>query len=161
MSSLVHSFIIRVRTDCSSLFADRLPLGLIDLSKATELKDVVFICEFNPQWITVTLQTITRSHTNLQRVSIAAPDVLYSAYFLGHNSANVLPAVTEAIYRGWSELDLSLTRLRESHSARLEIRYGVPFSMDAESARSLMESFLPELTKRGSVELIGRHSWLI
>jgi hypothetical protein len=158
--SLVHSFIIRVRTDCLSLFVDGLPSGLIDLSKATKLKDVAFICEFNPQWIAASLQTITRNHTNLQRVSTAAHDLLYHTYFIGSTPANIIPAA-EAIYRGWSELDHILARLWESHSTHLEIRYGIPVLMGAERARRFMESFLPELTKRGLPELIGRHLWLI
>ena len=53
--------------------ADEESLGSIDLSKATGLKDMVFSWKWNPQWVIMTLRTITHNHRNLQRISLETP----------------------------------------------------------------------------------------
>ena len=144
----MHSFAIHVRIDYLPPFEDAPALGLVDLSKATELKNVVFVPGSNPRWISLTLQTITHNHTNPQRVSVMADGVLLSLEFI---RLNPMPAARETFHRGWLELDHLLTQLCESHLIHAETLYRRFYLMGEEKARSSVESLLPELTKRGLV----------
>ena len=69
---------------------------------------------------------------------------------------DIMHVVGETVYREWLELDRLLTQLSESHSICLEILYDMPSSLGGEIASSLMESLLPELTRRGLARLTGR-----
>ena len=150
-----------VHADDLSTFVGIQPSELIDLSQATQLKDVEFVCEVDPQWVSPALQTVTPNHRNLQRVLITVSDVLYCLRLCHSTSpAHVTSAIGESIYRGWLELDRVLARLRESHSVCLEITYEVPSWMDGTRARGFMGSLFPELTVRGFVRPIERRSGL-
>ena len=111
--------------------------------------------EQNPQWAVAALRTITPDHKTLRRVSVQAFDVLHSLDSDDLDSADVIHLVGEATCQALLELDHVLTRLWESHAIRPEIKYSVPFGVSEEKARSYMGVLLPELTKRGLVELVG------
>ena len=57
---------------------------------------------------------------------------------------------------GWSELDLLLAQLRESHSIRPEVKYTVPSSVNLTKARRWVESLLPEVSTGGMVDITGK-----
>ena len=131
-------------------------MELIDLSKATRLKDMVFVYKFHLHWIVTTLRTITNNHRNLQRVSIIVPEVFYCSSLNRPDPADIIPAVGETIYQEWLEVDDLLAQLCETHSIHPEVLYNVPPSMDGTRARRLVESLFPELTARGLARLTER-----
>ena len=152
MSSPVRPFTICCHINNLFPFED-LPLGSTDLSKATQLKDTLFVCKYNPKWIIVMLQSVTRNHGNLQRVSITVPQVLYRPGFRDLEPINMLTAVGRTAFWQWLELDKLLAQLQESHSIRPEVLFNVPPSMDREQAMNFTHSMLPRLTMRGLVGL--------
>ena len=119
---------------------------------ATKLKNVIFDCDLDPGWITLTLETITREHRNLQLVNIDVSDVLLDINIDDADPEDVLGQDT---YGRWMELNLLLARLCESHSISLELWYDARDVMDEDDARSLLECLLPKVMGKGGVELIG------
>ena len=117
----------------------------IDLSKATELKQVALPCELHPQWIATTLQTITNDHKHLRRITLDNLDL-----------DRFDPA--DSTPREWSELDRSLFQLWTSHSIQIEVTYDG--TMPKDMVRMCLESLLPEFTRGGEVEPISRESQL-
>ena len=125
----------------------------IDLSRATKLKNAVFRCRKHPQWIATTLRTITCDHKDLQQIDV---DVLWPQY--QGNLDLVDPARMRVVlggtsWAGWSELDRVLGQIWESYSIRLKVPYSAP-AIARERARGFMERLLPEVTRRGIVELV-------
>ena len=117
------------------LFAGWSGHDLIDLSRATRLKDIVFWCKtLNPQWITLALQTVTSNHRDLQKIIIHFPFVF---------------TFGETGYREWLDLDRVLVRLSESRSARLEARHNSVMENEKKDVIRCMGCLLPERTKRG------------
>jgi len=112
------------------------PLSL-DLSKATKLKYLVFVrMEPSVQWITTALQTVKSK--NIQDITI---------YPFG-----ALPeTIEEADYQEWRDLDRLLVQFGASHSIRPRIMYVV--GMRGKDMRNYVSSLLPELTRRGLVNL--------
>lgn len=126
--------------------------GLIDLSKATKLRDATF--EFRrPQWVSDTLRTITPSNGNLQQISLGAPYVIFTLSFRSVDPATLPRVLGETTYREWLELDRLLVLLWETHSIRLKILYLGSFRVDRPSARKCMDSLFPEVTTRGIANL--------
>ena len=123
----------------------------MELSNAIKLKEVIFVFQNVPGWVSAMLRTITSNNRNLQQISLHTSGIHYSVspiYFAIFNGENA--------WQGWLELDRILARLRESHSTQLKISYGVISSWDdVQTARSCMEALLPEVT-RGMVELVER-----
>ena len=144
-------------------FAGELPSTAIDLSKAVILKDVAFSCELDPRWVAMSLRTTTHNHRNLQRITLDAPSVLYGNPNPDPvDPSGVQQAIGGSTYQGWMELDRILVQLWESHSVHLKVLYSVPRGMAAMKARGFMENLLPEVTRRGVVDLAeGRHPWRI
>jgi hypothetical protein len=142
---------------------------LIDLSKATKLKDVVFCCGMRPRWVTTTLRTITPDHRNLQQISLETPFTLFHS---GHgpvdlvtfrhgpvDSATFRHRVGDAVGTEWPDLDHLLAQLWESHSIRPKVFYTVPSWLDKEVAGRCVESLLSEISKKGIVDLVPQQSW--
>ena len=108
----------------------------LDLSKLTKLKDVVFECP-DIQRITMTLRT-TES-TNLEQITIIYP-------------IDFGQVIVESAYREWKDLDRLLLQFWVSHSIRAKIRYEQ--RNEGRDLRDVAPRFLPELTRRGVVDLI-------
>lgn len=126
--------------------------GLIDLSKATKLRDATF--EFRrPQWVSDTLRTIAPSNGNLQQISLSAPYVIFTLSFRSVDPATLPRVLGETTCREWLELDRLLVLLWETHSIRLKILYLGSFRVDRPSARKCMDSLFPEVTTRGIADL--------
>jgi hypothetical protein len=112
----------------------------IDLSKATKLKDVVFrLVSWSVEWITIPLQTITPEHQDLRQITI---HVLYRLT----TDANAVRTIGE-----WTDLDLLLVKLWESRSIRPRVE-----GVAEQDMRSCVERLLPEITRRGIVDLVER-----
>lgn len=130
--------------------------GSIDLSKATKLKDVAFVRDLNPRWITMTLRTITSNHRNIQQISVDTSYILYDLILTRVDPANFKHTIGATAHAEWSELDRLLCKLWESRLVRSRVMYNVPSSVETGKARICMESLFPEGTKRGVVDLVQR-----
>jgi hypothetical protein len=110
----------------------------LDLSKAIKLRELSFRCGGpNIQRITMALRTV-RSR-DLQQITIH----LYTT------SANL---ITEAVRQEWQDLDRLLLQFWISHSIRPKITYEADKRWD--DLRASASGLLPELTKRGLVDLV-------
>jgi hypothetical protein len=106
------------------------------------------------QWVTTALQTITPEHRDLQQISI---ETLYLHFvdLLGAGVyTDVRGAVGETGYGEWLELDCSLIQLWESRSIRPKIAC-TPRKTSQELV-DFIECLLPEITKRGIIDLAER-----
>jgi len=108
----------------------------IDLSKAAELTHVVFRCGRSTQWVTATVKTAKSE--NLQQITV-------SSFAVG------LAQIEGAVYREWEDLDRLLVQLWTSRSIRPRVRYK---RGKGEDDRDLASKLLPELTKRGVVDMV-------
>jgi len=89
------------------------------------------------QWIITTLQTVESK--NLQRINIC--------------QAIVLPKeIEEMVCQEWHDLDRLLVQFWTSHSIRPEVTYVA--QKGGEDLRDHAPSLLPELTRRGLVDLV-------
>ena len=120
------------------------PPDLIDLSKATKLRGVVFECATNPQWVTMALRTIGPNHRSFQQLLVRAPGTFDTS-----DLASIKLEIGEASYLGWLELDRFLAQLHEVRS----IRPKVLFRVDEQRARSCAKLLLPEVMTEGIVDL--------
>ena len=114
----------------------------LDLSKATKLKEVVFNYYRNIQWITTAIKTIESK--NLQQIAI-----------FSYASTPISFQIKEAVRQEWQDLDHQLVQLWTSHSIRPKIMYRRGQG-GADEARGLVQRLLPELTRRGAVDVVER-----
>ena len=116
-----------------------------DLSAAIKLKYLVFRCA-RPRvhWITMALQTVKSK--NLQQITI-------------HPYATALVNVTEETAgREWQDLDRLLVQFRTSHSVCPKVVYEV--EAGGQGWRDCASILLPELTRRGLVDVVECPPWL-
>jgi len=111
---------------------------LLDLSKASRLKYLEFLlAEPSVQWITTTLRSVESK--SFQRISINSYD-------------NISEPIGEAFQQEWQDLDRLLVQFWISNSVRLRVEYIV--EEGEEDLRDRVPSLLPELTRRGLVDLV-------
>jgi len=114
----------------------------LDLSKATKLKHLRFLrtrIKSTVRWITMTLQTVDSK--TLQSITI--------------DPHSAIPeTVEEEVYQEWQDLDRLLVQFWTSHSIRPKVKY-VPRWGEGRELRDDAQILLPELTKRGLVDLVG------
>jgi hypothetical protein len=128
----------------------------VDLSRAINLKDVLFRCKgLDPEWIAMALRTVTPDQHHLQQISLYAPGHLPRRTFRG-DPAHGKDAVGESNYRQWLELDHLLVQLWESHSICLKVSYYAPSGKEGEVASTCVYSLLPEVTSRGIADFVRR-----
>ena len=97
-----------------------LPQSLINLSKATRLKDTQLGCgRLTVQLVIMTLQTVNSKHRDLRQISIDVSDELA----LGGTGANIRKTVGETMYEQWLDLDRLLVQFWTSRSIRPTIVY--------------------------------------
>jgi len=94
------------------------------------------------RWIIAALQTV--ESRNIHQITIHT----YAAK-LFHSTDKYM---TIAIYREWQDLDPVLVRFWNSHSIRPRLAYS---GIGARDMRDRVPSLLPELARRGLVDLIG------
>ena len=110
----------------------------LDLSKLTKLKDVVFGCTgSNVQRITMTLQTA--ESINLEQITIRSPTAFKKQ-------------IVESSYQEWQDLDRLLLRFWTSRSVRPKIWF--KGGKEGCDLKYLMPKLLPELSRRGVVDLV-------
>jgi len=109
----------------------------LNLSKASKLKRLEFpLAKPGVQWITTTLRTIDSK--NLQYICI--------------NSNNNIPRrISEAVRQEWQDLDHLLVQFWTSHSIRPRLVYVA--GKGEKNLRDKLPALLPELTRRGLVDL--------
>ena len=111
----------------------------LDLSKATKLEDLSFrYAASNVQRITMALQSV--KSVNLRRIAIRPYDIS-------------VDRIGDTERREWQEFDRLLVQFWTSHSIRPE------FACEAGNGfRGLAPSLLPELMRRGLVDLVGHNA---
>jgi len=114
-------------------------MASFNLSTATRLKRLVFhSTRSNVQWITAALETVESS--DLRQITVRPP---------GNTFINT---IEEMVRRQWQDLDRLLVRFLAPRSIRPEVSYNVKAGeMDF---RDHAPSLLPELTRRGLVDLV-------
>jgi hypothetical protein len=123
---------------------------------------VEFLCGgLGAEWISMTLRTITPNHRNLLQISLSVPDVSYGPTLNRIDPPNVRDAIGEVAHRQWLELDHRLVQLWESHSIRPKVMHYAPLGKDRKGPNSCVESFLPELTRRGIADLVKQATFTI
>ncbi|KAF9778142.1 hypothetical protein BJ322DRAFT_1214811 [Thelephora terrestris] len=122
-------------------------LALIDLSKATKLREVAFWFTSDPTWIKNSLRTILPEHRDLQKILIYG-DPYYD--ILPNEPVGSKEVVGEEIYKQWMELDGLLVRLWESRAVRTKL------TVRRKGGRvyNLATGLLPEMTKRGIIQSV-------
>ena len=154
---MVRPFGACFRTNGLFLFVDELPLDPIDLSTVTGLKYVALGWRRSPQWVAMTLRTITRKHRNLQQISLNARWESYIRLIdSGNDPTNLRNAIGETLYQGWLELDEVLVQLWESHSVRSEVVYDACREICGRKAGRRVENLLSGAMARGIVHLVER-----
>ena len=110
----------------------------LDLSKASKLKYLEFQRgELNVRWITTRLRTVKSK--SLQCVCIN-PDV------------DIPGEIGEGFHQEWQDLDRLLVQFWTTHSIRPRVVY-VPTNGEEDMGDRVL-GLLPELTKRGLVDLV-------
>jgi len=103
-----------------------------------KLKYLEFLlAEQSAQWITTTLRTVESK--SLQRIRINPYD-------------DILEKIGEGFHQEWQDLDRLLVQFWTSHSIRPQVVY-VPAEGE-EDMRDHAPHLLPDLTKRGLVDLV-------
>jgi len=119
---------------------------MIDLSKATKLRDVVFRPQSSSvEWITAAFKTTTPNHRELQKISIGFP------YFSGSLDVDTISQSTS--FREWLDLDRLLVQFWESRSTGPKVTCAV-WDGRKRDVRGCVECLLPELTRRGAIGLV-------
>ena len=110
-----------------------------DLSKASKLKDLMFLVRrSNIHWIIAALQTVKSK--NLEEITIRL------------HSTTLGNSTVEMNHLEWQDLDRLLVQFWTSHSIRPRLVYGP--NSGGWNARDHAQSLLPELTRRGLVDLV-------
>jgi hypothetical protein len=110
----------------------------LDLSRATKLKELSFRFEgLDVQRITMALQTVQSEH--LQQITIRL-------------CGDPVNPFEETVRLGWQDLDRLLVQFWTSHSIRPKITYDTREGHDDWGVSA--SRLLPELTKRGLVDLV-------
>ena len=153
VSRLVRLFSFCVDTS-SSLFVGGFQHTPINLSEATRLKDIEFRSgELNTEWVTTTLRTITPKHRDLKQIFI---HISYK-FTLEGSGASIKHTTGETTYREWLDLDRLLVQLWESRSIRPKVKYRCKSQSERKEAIDGVSCLLPEITKRGMVDLVEHH----
>jgi len=117
----------------------------LDLSKATKLKDLTFMCVgLKIQPTVMALQTVESK--TLQRIIIHP------------HTATIRDPIGEAA-QGWQDLDRLLVQFWTSRSVRPQLLYGR--DKGGQDLKDRAPSLLPESTRRGLVGLVERRPPLV
>ena len=149
---MVRPYNLYARFDTLLLFIVRPTSAPIDLSKATKLKDVVFQpISQSVGWVAATLETIPK-HRDLREISIYLP---YYVTTTG-GGADVMRVIGGENWEQWLDLDRLLVQFWESSLIRPKVvrltqMEGTWDARDSVGYRCL----LPEITKRGIIDLAG------
>jgi hypothetical protein len=114
----------------------------LDLSRATKLKDVGFRCGRSTiRWITTALESIQSK--NLQQITATI-----------HPLATFGNPIEDTVRQEWQDLDRLLVQFWTSRSIRPKFTHET--ERGENGFRGLAPSLLPELMRRGLVDLVER-----
>jgi len=126
----------------------------LDFSNALKLNEVVFrVGILSAVWMTLALKTITPAHRDFHDITIHVSGYLPSIA----NPTNLRETLGESFYGQWVDLDRLLVQLWESRGIRPKVGCNVPKKGKVsmfEYTGYLLPEILPEITKRGIVELV-------
>ena len=112
---------------------------MFDISVATKLNQLVFQCNWpTVKWVIMLLQTANSK--DLRQITVRL------------NPRNFGHVVYETIRREWGDLDRLLVQLWTSHSIRPKVTWGP--RPGREDMRAYVSRLLPELDRRGLVDLV-------
>ena len=154
VTPVVCPFEICIRADNLLLFAGKPSSAVIDLSKATGLRGVTFLCgREGAEWVATMLRSVTSNHSDLRQITLFLPDM----YFGPTLPRGVLDGLGEALLSPWLELDRVLAQLWESHSIRPTVFHYEPRQPSGGfggTSGSCVHEVLPEITRRGTADLV-------
>lgn len=131
-----------------------LPMGKpMDLSNATNLKEVVFRSHLDPEWISSTLQTISQDHQDLRHITIRLFNLFYSVDSWVTDQVIFLHPEAGTILQNWLNLDCVLVRLQESHSIHVKLLYRAPAHVRGRNAKGYLAIMLPGVMTGERVEI--------
>jgi hypothetical protein len=127
----------------ADLVVSQEPEPPLDLSKATKLKDLTFLCgRQNIQRITMALQSVKSK--NLRQITI-------------HPHGSFEDLIGPVDHPQWQDLDRLLVQFWTSHSIRPMIKYKAR-EIERDFGRQA-PSLLPELMGRALVDLVATEEW--
>jgi len=119
-----------------------------DLSKVPKLKDVTFrVRSQSIEWAIMALRTITPKHGDLRQISIYP-----SLYLITTARSSNGQTIEQTTYAQWSDFESLLVQFWESRSIRPRVTPATPTR--GVRLRGFAECLLPEVTRRGIVDLL-------
>ena len=119
------------------------PPSRINLSGATKLESIVFICSAqSSEWIIATLETLMPNNRDLRQISIRFP------FTVGHAEERD-PGLR------WSDLDRLLVQICEQYPVCVKVS-----SRWRQMIESRVGKLFPEMTERGLVDLVDEVPYL-
>ena len=106
---------------------------------------------WNVEWVITALQTTTPKHRYLRQITI---EFSYYLTLVDVGHGNNREAVGEASLRWWLDLDRLLVQLWESRSIHLTVVF-----TEAGDMRDCIGHLLPEITKKGIIDLVEHTLW--
>ena len=156
MVPLVRFFGSHVYIDDISLSAGLPQSARTNLIYATKLRDVEFTLWCLPQWVIMTLRTITHNHRELEQITLCMCSELgISSYEL-----DIRGQVGENTYQEWLELDRLLVQLCKLHLIHLKVLYSLYIGTNGNWERRWMKILLLEVMTRGMEGWCVSHSRL-
>jgi len=126
----------------------------LDFSNALHLNRVVFRAGIlSIVWMTLALETITPAHRDFHHITTHVSEHLPSIA----NPTNLRETLGESFYGKWMDLDRLLVQFWESRGIRPKVGCNVSKKGNVamfEYIGCLLPEILPEITKRGIVELV-------
>jgi len=130
----------------------------LDFSSALKLNEVVFgVGILSAVWMTLALKTITPAHRDFHDITIHVSEYLPSIANPTSLRETLGELFYESFYGQWMDLDQLLVQFWESRGIRPKVGCIVPKKGKVamfEHTECLLPEILPEITKRGIVELV-------
>ena len=104
--------------------------------------------ELDDVWTAMVLKTLTSEHRNFRKVTIHIPIAISSV----GEPVNVKQSIGEETHGQWMDLDHILIQLWESNAIHTQVIYTT--EGEKKEAREFIGALLPEMTKRGKVEML-------
>ena len=115
----------------------------------SKLKSIVFRCGYSSsEWVATTLETITPQHRDLQQIAIH-PDIW------DDDGDDIFESIVDTDPGAqWLDVDRLLVQFWDSRSIRSKFMYLPMAGNEKVEIRDRAGRLLPELTKRGIIDLV-------
>lgn len=128
--------------------------GSIDFSKATRLKEVEFnLTQIEVVWIAMALKTLTYKNRDLREILLH----IFVESSPEDEPDNVREPIGDEVHKQWVDLDQVLVQLWESNAIHTKVIY--PTRREEEETREYIGTLLPEMVRRGIVEMMDKHDY--